>query len=248
VNLRVFSFICTCILLCCSSYAFSEVKIEVGSRTVKFDENPKLSQVLSRFVISTDYYWHNAAIYDLQSSTARQLKREVIKELDALIAITGRKTQKHAALMTVKRQVSSWNVADKLPLVVDYDLIRVKEELNPRLDSGHYYLYLPFRTYDVNIVGAVKQPTTLTHIGTASIKTYLDDKRLELLEYADSEYVFLIHPNGSYKKVSLGLNNRQHVEVPPGGMIYIPLNELPFNSTNTELNEKIARLAGNRLP
>lgn len=224
------------------------VEIQYAGNKLSFESNPRLASVLERLVVSTDFYWHSASLFDLDSPKVATLKREIIKDLDVILNKTGVKTEKYKAIKALKKQVLSWQVAVKLPLVIDYDMIRIKEELNYRFDDGRYLLHLPFREYEIKVIGAIEEAKKINHRAAAPVQSYFDNSDFSLREYADSEFVFVIHPNGSYKKVSLGLHSQQYVEIPPGGTIYIPIRELPFDATNAQLNEKIARLAGNLLP
>lgn len=227
---------------------FASVEIQYAGNSLKFNANPRLSSVLGRVMVSTDFYWHGSSLYRLNSSESKAARQMLLKELDSVLSKTGSKTSKYAALLKIKEQVSNWQVADKLSVELDYDLIRIREELDPRLDDGEYLLHLPFRAYDINVVGAVETTGKFPHIAATSVKAYFDNKNIKRLDYADYEFAYVIHPDGSYKKVSLSAYNQEHVEVAPGGTIYVPIKELPFDSTNEELNERVAKLAGNLLP
>lgn len=228
--------------------SYSAIEIEYLGNTIRYDGNPKLSDVLSRLILSRDFYWHNASLFDINDTQALLLKREILGELDQLLSKTGSKTQKYHTLSTLRQQISQWRVATKLPVELDYDLIRVKDDLDRRLDDGKYFLHLPFREYHVTLLGAVKDSKKLPHLAASSVDSYFDDASIELLDYVETSMVFVIHPNGNVKKATLSLHTQEHIEVPPAGFIYVPIRELPFDNTNTELNQKIARLAGNLLP
>lgn len=226
----------------------ADVSIQYAGNVISYENNPRLSAVLSRLVLSKEFYWHSASLYRLNSqSMDSELKR--LNDLLAKVkAETGVKTEKMVALLAIEHQIAQWRLAERLPLIVDYDLIRIREELNPRLESGDYYLHLPFREYEVSIVGAVAEVGRVAHIAAQSVDKYLEKKNISFLSYADTNVVYIIHPTGRVKRIPLGLHNSSHNEVPPGGTIYIPLKELPFSKVNSELNELVAKLAGSRLP
>ena len=236
------------LLVLLSTSSKADVTIEFRGSEINYDDGPRLSDVVARLMLNNPVYWHNAGLYDLLSSDAKSKKQSLIAEIETLKSNTGIKTSKWAALEKLHNDLKSWQVADRLPLSVDYDLLRLREELNPLLDDGKYLLSLPLRKYTVEVFGAVEKNSVLVHRPTEHVATYLDDQSVTLLDYADSEYVYVIHRNGTVKKVSLGLHSREHVEVPPDGFIYIPIRELPFDSTNKFINTNIAQLAGNRRP
>lgn len=236
------------ILFVCTSKSYASVEIQYAGNTLKFDGNPRLSNILERVLVSTDFYWHGAGLFDLQSAEADRLKKDVLDDIDRVLSNSGIKTEKYRAFTHLKNQILQWKVAKRMPVILDYDLVRIREDMNPRFDNGRYLLHLPFRVYSVDVIGAVEEVKSLGHLATTSVSGYFENAKLDAMDYADSEFIFIIHPNGTVIKVSLGLHNQKHVEVPPGGTIYVPISELPFDSTNTTLNEKIARLAGNILP
>lgn len=223
----------------------AEVSVKYLGNDLKYPGNPRLTDLLRSLAQGRDYYWLNAALFNLDSPEQNKKKRDVLSQLHLLKSNTGTKTSKWTALSLLENQIEHWEVALKLPIALDYDLIRIREEHDLRLDDGHYALKLPFRSNQVRIFGAVKEEIITSHIGSAHVKNYLND--LTLLEYADSEFLYIIQPNGGYRKVSLGVHDTNHVEVSPGGMIYIPIRELPFLGTNESLNHNIAMLAGSRL-
>lgn len=239
-----------CVLFSCfySSLVHSTVTIQYVNNTFEYKDNPRISDVLKRVRVSVDFYWHGASLYDLDDPFANQLQQDVLFDIERILNNTGAATNKHQTLTNISSQVLSWKVAKKLPIAVDLDLLRVRDELDARLDDGRYLLHLPFRVHQVTVVGAVDNPTSIEHKPMQRVQAYFDNGDIEKLEYADNEFVFVIHPNGKYRKVSLGIHSREHVEVPPGGIIYVPIRELPFDSTNANLNLKIAQLAGNLLP
>lgn len=231
-----------------SSLAQSNVNIQYVNNTFQYENNPRISEVLKRVRVSVDFYWHGASLYDLDDAFAKQLQQDALKELDTILNETDVATAKYRTVLNVKNQVSNWQVAKKLPAVIDLDLLRVKDELDAQLDDGNYFLYLPFRVHQVTVVGAVDESASIAHKPMQPVQAYFDNGTIKKSDYADNEFVFIIHPNGEYKKVALGVHNRMHIEVPPGGIIYVPLREVQFDSTNANLNTKIAELAGNMLP
>ncbi|BDX04510.1 capsule biosynthesis GfcC family protein [Planctobacterium marinum] len=225
----------------------ADVEIEYAGNVIRYDINPRLSAVLNRLVLGTDFYWHNSSLYALDDKTANNHKSDVIALLQQIKSKTGVATSKMQTLVSLQEEVEKWQVATRLPLNLDYDLIRIREELNPRLSDGRYRLHLPFRVYTVNVVGAISQTKKLAHQSMSHVRDYLQADSIEYLPYADKTFVFVIHPNGQTKKVSLGFENIEHVEVPPGGTIYIPIKELPFSSENEQLNISIAQLLGSKI-
>lgn len=235
------------LLLCFTSVLKADVEIEYAGNVIRYDTNPRLSAVLNRLVLRTEFYWHNSSLYSLDDKKAMDLKTEVIALLQEMKSKTGVATSKMRSLTSLEQQVEQWHVATRLPLNLDYDLIRIREELNVRLTDGRYRLHLPFRVYTVNIAGAVSKSKTLAHKKQSHVSDYLKAELIEYLPYADRTFVYVIHPNGLIRKVSLGFQNLEHVEVPPGGTIYIPLEELPFSSDNEKLNSSIAQLLGSKI-
>lgn len=234
-------------LFCFSSIASAKVEIEYAGNVIRYDINPRLSAVLHRLVLGTEFYWHTSSIYSYQDDTANKLKADTLELLSTIKGRTGVATAKMEALKSLESQINDWRVAARLPFQLDYDLIRIRDELNPKLEDGRYLLHLPFRVYTINVIGAVTQSKQIAHKNMTSVEGYLSDTTIQYLEYADTEFVYVIHPNGEVKKISLGLHNNEHVEVAPGGTIYIPLRELPFSEQNERLNKMVATVAGSRI-
>ncbi|MCC2606403.1 capsule biosynthesis GfcC D2 domain-containing protein [Planctobacterium marinum] len=224
----------------------AEVRIDYLSNQLVYDSNPRIETVLKGVVKNRDIFWPAAVLYNRSAVQELGLKQQCLQMINDLKSETGVKTAKYQALNSLLSQIDGWNLAHRVPLLIDYDFARVREELNPRVDDGDYLLHLPARSNQVQVFGAVPAVLTLNHIGAAPVQSYLE--KFERLDYADNEFVYVIKLDGTYERVSTGVHSMQRVEVPPGGSIYIPLRELPFSSENTILNEMVAELAGSRLP
>ncbi|MBD1558485.1 hypothetical protein HC752_16235 [Vibrio sp. S9_S30] len=116
---------------------------------------------------------------------------------------------------------------------LDYDLIRLKPELNPLL-SGSYDFYVSPRRNQVRILGQLKQPASFPLLDTQDITAYLDD--IELSAFGDLDQVFIIHTNGDVIQAQLGYWQPERYYLSPGAMIFI-------GSRNAEqTNKDIAQL------
>lgn len=229
-----------------SCQTLGKVTIQYIGNVLEYPENPRIENVLSSLLSRTEFYWPNSAIFNLDATDENTLKNEILQEISTLIQNSGVDSGKRKALVQLESQITSWNIASRVPIPIDYDLARVRDEHNPKLDDGSYALYLPFRPNTITVFGLVSRLQELPHLSASHVNAY--DEKIAYLDYADAEYLYVIHPNGESIKVSKSFYETRHIEVPPGGSIYVPLKELPFLSTNTDLNNKIVKLAGSRLP
>ena len=231
-----------------SSMAFSyapsaEVVVitEQGARS--FSEHVSLSHVLSQSNKLDKVYWPSAGLYQA-SSELDNLRAELIYTIASLRQDTNN-VHLATALPHLKKEVMSWQLAQRAPILVDYDFSRLYPKFNPNLPSGKYLLSLPMRGTQVKIFGAVTKPALLMHQPQVGVSSYLADVILE--GYAELDWVYVNNYSSELIKAPIAYWNRKHVEVMPGGELYVPFRQSVFESRYQKINELVSQLSVNKV-
>ena len=129
------------------------------------------------------------------------------------------------SLPFILEELKKSSISGRVKAEFDIDVIRANPVLDTALSDGDEII-IPILTQQVYIYGEVNNPGTLRYAAGKKINTYLNASG-GLLESADINNLFIIHPNGeinrlSNKRLSL-LNNRSNdILVYPGSVIYVP--------------------------
>ena len=129
------------------------------------------------------------------------------------------------SLPFILEELKKSSISGRVKAEFDIDVLRANPVLDTALSDGDEII-IPILTQQVYIYGEVNNPGTLRYAAGKKINTYLNASG-GLLESADINNLFIIHPNGeinrlSNKRLSL-LNNRSNdILVYPGSVIYVP--------------------------
>ncbi|XOV80077.1 MAG: capsule biosynthesis GfcC family protein [Aestuariibacter sp.] len=235
------------ILLCFWSLAATsqDVKIHVTGVNNAIDIyqfEPRLDRVLKRYAGETDWYWPTASLYKKYNETQEMERTQILSTIKQLEAEANNQHFK-LALTNLRQQIKSWRLASKVFIPLDYDLVRLQEKFNPKLEFGEYFLNLTFRPSELKYFGVVGEGE-IVHVGTEDVSHYRST--VEYNEAVDPDYVYIITPSGDVQKVVIAYWDNLHQEVAPGSMLYFPIKEA-FFSEISQLNQRIAELARNRL-
>ena len=107
------------------------------------------------------------------------------------------------------------------------------------LSDGDQLIY-PARTSTVTVVGAVPQSCILLYNAQQEVRDYLGD--CPSLPEADVDYLWLINPDGKYRRVNIAAWNRlDGIHAMPGSTILIPVLNENFDLPTPDLNEQLAQ-------
>lgn len=219
-----------------------KVQVHLNDHIRRYTYSPKLSDVLAPVALQRDWFWPASALYKQQDQAAEQERNEVLAQLKLLTADgNGALSQ---ALSRTSYFISSWSLATRLNVAIDYDLVRIRPQQNLGFDDGHYMLKLYPRPQNIEFWGAVDQVVSMPHSGVKTVAAYLP--ALNRSAYADMSYVLIIQPDGEIKRAGVESWNAQHIELMPGSSVFIPFASSLFQDL-TPLNEAIARLARHRV-
>ncbi|WP_445424996.1 capsule biosynthesis GfcC family protein [Alishewanella sp. HL-SH06] len=233
--------------LCCAASglvaAKPVVEVKMGSTEFKFEQQPRLTEVLAPVALQQAWYWPASQLYRLNASQLEQQRSEALALISALMLDADDEVQ--LLLKRLAGELSSWQLAEKIPLVIDYDLARAKQAFNPLFESGHYRLQLKVRPVEVPVWGAVAKNVNLPLRSATSVHDYFD--AIPEHPTADTSRFYLIQPNGNVIEILRGAWQQDRVEVMPGSTLYIPFSHGYFSKDFAELNKKLLALAVNRM-
>jgi protein involved in polysaccharide export with SLBB domain len=129
------------------------------------------------------------------------------------------------SLPFILAELKKSTITGRLKAEFDIDVIKASPLLDTTLDDGDEII-IPTLTQQVYIYGEVNNPGAIRYKSGQSVNEYLINSGGQL-ESADSENIFVIHPNGEINRISNArlsfLNNRSNdILIYPGSVIYIP--------------------------
>ena len=219
-----------------------KVQVQLNDHIRRYAYTPKLSEVLAPIALQRDWYWPASALYKMPDEAAELERNRVLAQLNTLQADADANLAQ--AINRVSYFISSWPLASRVQVLLDYDAVRIKPELNLGFDDGSYLLKLSTRPQTVEFWGAVKQVLSMPHSAVKTVTDYLP--ALNLSAEADTSYVLIIQPDGAVNRVGVANWNERHAELMPGSSVFIPFASALFQDL-TPLNEDIARLARHRV-
>jgi hypothetical protein len=123
--------------------------------------------------------------------------------------------------------------------VLDPVALEVGFARNYVLSDGDSLIY-PHRTNTVTVVGAVQKACTLPFKPQQQARDYLDS--CPSLAEAESDYLWLIYPDGTYRRVAIAAWNREDgVHAAAGSMIFVPVRNDNSDLPTPDLNEQLAQ-------
>jgi len=129
------------------------------------------------------------------------------------------------SLPFILEELKKSNVSGRVMAEFDLDVIGASPNLDTTLDDGDSII-IPTKTQQVYVFGEINNPGTIRYVSGQGIQGYISYSG-GLLESADSNNLFVIHPNGQINRLSNRplsfLNNRSNkILIYPGSIIYVP--------------------------
>jgi len=234
-----------CAVAMCSFFSMAQVSVKINGAEYQFAGNPRLSDVLAPVALQAKWYWPASALYKLGGNKPVMQQQQLLKNINELKQQYATDSDVFAALTSVERQVAAWQLAERVTMPLDYDLARLRQNFNPRFDSGNYLLALQPRPQVVHVFGAVQRAVAVTHQSSAAAAYYLSN--IEPSPLAANHEAIIIQPDGNRLVVGVAYWNQQHAEVMPGAQLFIPFKAQLFGREFARLNEQLEQLAMHRI-
>lgn len=241
----------TSLLLICSSVSVAAVSVSGDVRNpgaVDLPSGARVLDVIRSAQPNPESYWLAAAwlrqpLLDEQT----RLKAGVLFDLKVLqrTALLFEQTQRAALALKLYEQVSRMPVTGRQVAILDPVAIEVGFARNFRLDDGDSLVY-PSRSGVVEVLGAVAEPCRLEHRAMQQAREYLQS--CAPLADADTDYLWLIQPDGVTRRVGIAPWNRESGQVPAAGSkILVPVRTDDLNPPIPELNQQLAEFLATQL-
>jgi hypothetical protein len=230
-----------------SCVATANVTVKWNEVDYTFDSTVRLTDVLSKLEINTNIYWPSAALFIPNDVALERARQSSLSNLNLLDSRLQSDTYEQKRVFTnLTNELQHWHLANRLSVKIDYDLARISAAHNPQFDDGYYVVSLPERQKSVDIIGAVTNTVKTKHLPHTDVSEYLNSANISSL--ANKDTVIIIQADGRIIEAPKAYWNRQHQEIMPGSIIYVPFKESLFTPQYAELNQQIVALAKNRLP
>ncbi|GGP96387.1 capsule biosynthesis GfcC family protein [Shewanella ulleungensis] len=241
-------------LLLCSQHVTAETLINVthtakdrSEVSLTYEQAPRLVQVvkdsiqnigtLEANVTPQPIYWLAAGLYDYNTEMLFQQKQQQILSLLKTQYNDINKPNNIQALKTLSTWIANNKFLRREFILLDYDAIRLKEELNPLL-QGKYLLTLPSKPQDVLVLGAVTQNGPQPFVVRQNASQYIENAMP--LKASENSFAWLIQPDGKIEKYPIAYWNQQHIDIAPGAIIYVDFDGVRDNEQ--KLNQQILEL------
>ena len=234
-----------CLLL--SHAALSQAAVSVSGDVLKpvsvaYTPGMRLLNLISLASPNPESYWLAAAwLHQPEMEKQTRLKVGVLFDLkmlqrgallnnkDALAAVAARLYEEVDRLPVTGRKVANLD-----PIALEVGFAR-----NYLLSDGDRVIY-PARTNTVTVLGAVEQRCVLPYQAMQEVRDYLDN--CTRLKVAESDFLWLIRPDGTYKQVAIAAWNREDgVHAVAGSTILVPVRNDNTDLPTPDLNEQLAQ-------
>tara|TARA_R110002050_G_scaffold98194_2_gene204105 strand:+ start:1703 stop:2479 length:777 start_codon:yes stop_codon:yes gene_type:complete len=246
--------LCSVLTLLCShninAKTFVTVQQAISAKTtisLQYDQAPRLVQVIKDSLKNSHQfatqnkpqhiYWLAAGLYDFSTeSEFQQTQLQVIAALKTRYEDID-KPNNILALNTLSAWLNDNKFIKREFIPLDYDSIRLKEELNPRL-QGRYLLTLPHKPEHVMVLGAVVKNGQQPFVIRQDASEYLN-KAMPLNDSEDN-FAWLIQPDGKLERYPIAYWNQHHIDIAPGAIIYLDFQGVRDNEQ--WLNQQVLEL------
>lgn len=241
-----------CLLLVCSGAASARMEVLAAgdvahSGAMILPDGARLSTAALAADPRPDAYMLGAAW--LRPSLVRQqtrLKAGVLYDLGALHARA--LANGDAGLAATTRRIAAWfrglPVTGRSPrALLDPRVVEATPSADWPVAPGDTVFY-PARPRSVTVTGAVRAACTLPFVPLSEAVDFL--ARCPVAPGADSDWVWVIEPDGAVFRRGIALWNRSRkpLALAPGASIYVPINARAAEAVDPELNRDLARFLG----
>lgn len=232
------------LLLICPVTSQAAVTVSGDVRSpgeVVFKPGARLLDAISATQPDAQSYWLGAAwLHRSLEDQQNRLKAAVLfdlKLLQRVALVDGRQTR--AALSErLHKQITQLPVTGRRVAVLDPIALEVGFALNALLDDGDRLIY-PARPTTVHVWGAVAQPCHVPYVDGQDARAYA--RHCAILSDAESDYLWLIQPDGQVRRVGVAAWNLEEGVMPaPGSTILVPIRSDDLDTPTPELNQQLA--------
>ncbi|MCW2099395.1 UNVERIFIED_ORG: capsule biosynthesis protein GfcC [Pseudomonas psychrophila] len=232
-------------ILGCAVPSQANVKVSGDVRnpiSVAYQPGMRLLDVVKKAQPNPEAYWLAAAwMHKPLEKQQTRLKVGVLFDLKMLQR--GALLNNNKSLATLAKTLHEYvtrlpvtgrKVAELDPIALEVGFVR-----NYVVSDGDQIIY-PSMTNYISVVGAVLQPCTLPYSAMQEARDYL--AHCPQLKEADSDYLWLIQPDGTYKQVAIAAWNRaDNVFAVAGSIILVPVRNDNLDLPTPDLNEQLAQ-------
>lgn len=218
------------------------VEVTINKIVYTYPTNPRLSDVLNPVARQEQWYWPESKIFRSDTTHSQEFRKQIIEKL----SIESNENERYkSTYQNIIKQIKSWELADRVPIKIDFELARISPIHNPRLEDGQFRIILSKRPTNLYVFGAVNNAFILPYNNNTCIEDIVSE--ITVSNYADKSYVYLISPQGKIEKSPIAYWNSQCTLPIPGYSLYVPLQESPFSQLHKIINTQILTLAVNRI-
>lgn len=209
---------------------------------VTFTPRMRLLDAVSQTNPNPESYWLAAAwLHKPLLEQQARLKAGVLFDLEMLQRGSLLNNNEALAALAVRlhQDINRLPVTGRRTAVLDPVALEVGFAHNYLLSDGDQLIY-PAYTNTITVVGAVPQPCSLPFQALQEVRKYLDN--CPRLAEAESDFLWLIHPDGKYQRVAIAAWNRQDgVHAAAGSTILVPVRNNNPDLPTPDLNEQLAQ-------
>ena len=234
-----------CLLL--SHTAISQAAVSVSGDVLKpvslaFKPGMRLLDMISQAQPNPESYWLAAAwLHQPEVEKQTRLKVGVLFDLKMLQrgALLNNNHSLAAVAVRLYQDISQLPVTGRKVVNLDPVALEVGFAHNYLVSDGDKVSY-PARTDNVTVLGAVEHDCTLPYQPLQEVRDYLDNCP-RLIE-AEADFLWLIHPDGTYKRVAIAAWNREDdIYAVAGSKILVPVRNDNAELPTPDLNEQLAQ-------
>ncbi|WP_076588957.1 capsule biosynthesis GfcC family protein [Vibrio ostreicida] len=164
-------------------------------------------------------YAINNALFNLDKQRiANNRKQSVLNQINKLRA---EQPDFNESLGILHEQISQWSIGYREKVSLDLDFVRLEPSANPIL-SGHYEFEYPDRPTTISLEGLFFSTTKPESQPDKTVRDYLSSSKA--LSDASNSVVWLIYPDGNYKKIGFAYWNDNQTAIPPGSILFLAFN------------------------
>lgn len=234
-----------CVLLSHAAISHAAVSVSgdvLNPVSVAFKPGMRLQDVISQAQPNPESYWLAAAwLHQPEVEKQTRLKVGVLFDLKMLQrgALLNNNHGLAAVAARLYQDINQLPVTGRKVANLDPVALEVGFAHNYLVSDGDKVSY-PARTDRVTALGAVEQDCTLPYQPLQQVRDYLDN--CPRLKEAESDFLWLIHPDGTYKRVAIAVWNREDgIYAVAGSKILVPVRNDNADLPTPDLNEQLAQ-------
>ena len=183
-------------------------------------------------------YLNNQNSYRINEESKEKLYNKFLNNLikNSVVASASESN----SLGLVLEQLKDAPVTGRIIVEFDTDILSAKPELDTILEDGDE-IFIPYKTQQVYVQGEVNNPGAVRYFELENLSYYIGSSG-GVLDTADEKTVFVVHPNGETKSISLNSRfafnsgDAKNALIYPGSIIYVP------KSSNLASNLEVASI------